>query len=77
MSLISLIMLPMYDLSFPSILSFFITVNASPSTQALLNPRSSANITDCKHALASAVVWSRILSHRGFPNGFSSISPNF
>ncbi|KAB2024203.1 hypothetical protein ERO13_D06G061601v2, partial [Gossypium hirsutum] len=56
---------------------FFITVNASPSTQAPLNPRSSANITDCKHALASAVVWSRILSHRGFPNGFSSISPNF
>ncbi|TYH75227.1 hypothetical protein ES332_D04G005500v1 [Gossypium tomentosum] len=54
--------LPMTDLSFLSVLSFFRTLSASPSKHTSLKPISYAKITACKHACASAIVGSQIFS---------------
>ncbi|XP_052879344.1 uncharacterized protein LOC108478102 [Gossypium arboreum] len=43
--------------------SFLMTVNSSPSTHISRKPISSAMVTACTHALASAVVGSVIFSH--------------
>ncbi|KAB2053636.1 hypothetical protein ES319_A12G201400v1 [Gossypium barbadense] len=42
---------------------FLMTVNSSPSTHISRKPISSAMVTACTHALASAVVGSVIFSH--------------
>ncbi|MFQ6649684.1 hypothetical protein Gotur_022251 [Gossypium turneri] len=44
--------------------SFLITVKASPSIHTSLKPRSSANVTACRHAHASTMVGSRTFSTR-------------
>ncbi|TYJ06064.1 hypothetical protein E1A91_A12G207500v1 [Gossypium mustelinum] len=45
------------------LVSFLMTVNSSPSTHISRKPISSAMVTACTHALASAVVGSVIFSH--------------
>ncbi|KAK5811333.1 NAD (P)H-quinone oxidoreductase subunit 5, chloroplastic [Gossypium arboreum] len=43
--------------------SFLITVSASPSTHISRKPISTAIVTACKHALASAIIGSEIFFH--------------
>ncbi|KAH1048298.1 hypothetical protein J1N35_039082 [Gossypium stocksii] len=51
------------DLSSSAEFNLRMMESASPSTQTSRNPISSAMITACKHALASAMTGSRIFSH--------------
>ncbi|TYH62981.1 hypothetical protein ES332_D07G158700v1 [Gossypium tomentosum] len=53
----------MHDLSSTAAISFSITVNVSLSTHMSWKPISSAIVTAYKHALASAIVGSKIFFH--------------
>ncbi|MBA0553912.1 hypothetical protein Golob_013051, partial [Gossypium lobatum] len=63
----------MVDLSLSAAFSFLITIKASPSIHTSLKPRSSANVTTCRHAHASTMDASKF-ALTDSPSGGSQIT---